>query len=237
MHTPSKTLIIFDVDGTLVDGNKRGSRCFANCYEHIFGQPFPSINWSTYPHVTDTTIFRTVIQNHFGRLPNASEMWDFHDYYVTQLEEIFEREPHGFQPIAGTHQLIEYLTQREDVVLGIATGGWKKAGQVKLNHIKVPHDAFIFYGADGHTTRAEIIQSVIQEATALPVNITRTVYVGDAIWDVETTRALDMPFIGIRHRGDLEKLTDYGAHHVISNYYNPNHFWTLIQEAQPPKPL
>ena len=53
-----KTLIIFDIDGTLVYSNKVDSKCFSETYQQIYGEPFPSIDWRVYPHVTDHTIFR-----------------------------------------------------------------------------------------------------------------------------------------------------------------------------------
>ena len=82
----AKTLVIFDIDGTLVYSNKIDSQCFAQTYQRIYGLEFPTIDWTKYPHVTDTTIFKTVIRQHFDRAAEAEEMVEFQHEYVALLE-------------------------------------------------------------------------------------------------------------------------------------------------------
>ncbi|MBK8490343.1 MAG: hypothetical protein IPL49_05395 [Saprospirales bacterium] len=62
-----KTLILFDVDGTLLHSEKNDSQSFAETYEELYGRPFPTIDWLQYPHVTDTTILQSVVGDHFER--------------------------------------------------------------------------------------------------------------------------------------------------------------------------
>jgi len=54
----SKTLVIFDIDGTLLYSNKVDSQCFADTYEELYSEPFPTIDWTKFPHVTDDTILQ-----------------------------------------------------------------------------------------------------------------------------------------------------------------------------------
>ena len=65
-------------------------------------------------------------------------------------------------------------------------------------------------------------------------DFSRAVYVGDAIWDVNTTQNMQLPFIGIRTGGDVEKLKCIGAQHVVVDYTNFDAFWNAIRNAIPP---
>ena len=159
-----KTLLIFDVDGTLIDGNKLGSRCFADSYQETFGKAFPTINWSSYPHVTDDTILDTVFRQHFNRTYQDEELNRFQTYYFEQLQILFQEKPSKFTEVPGAIAALKRLSDQTNIILGIATGGWKKSAQLKLDHINLPHNDLIFYGADGHETRESIIDSVMQEA-------------------------------------------------------------------------
>ena len=87
--------------------------------------------------------------------------------------------------------------------------------------------------ADEKETREDIIQVVLDEVTP-KTNIGRTVYVGDAPWDVRTTRNLQMNFVGIRRKGDHEKLLDDGASHVLNNYKNYDSFLNAVFNCTPP---
>lgn len=229
-------LILFDVDGTLVYSHeRRDSRCFANAYTDLYQQPFPSIDWREYPHVTDTVIFQTAIQQHFQRPVEAGEEERFLQQYLHRLTEARQQEPFHFREIPGARELLEYLQQQQDVLLGIATGGWAASAELKLRHVGIRLGEHLpVSAADGHHTREAIIGHALGIANNRHPEISRVVYVGDAIWDVETTRQLNMDFVGIRHRGDHHVLRQIGANTVIETYNPFEIFWSAVQNARPP---
>ncbi len=232
-----KTLIIFDVDGTLVYSNKVDSQCFAETYQEIYQLPFPTIDWSTYPHVSDTTIFKTVIERHFQRTYTQIELETFHDAFVRRIEREREQHPEKFFIVPGARETVENLLADEQFVVGIATGGWRRPAQLKLDHVGIPHEAIHFHGADNKFTRESIIQAVLDDAHEEEANIQRVVYVGDAIWDVTTTRNMSMPLIGIRRNNDRHILLEAGVEHVIQDYLDYSTVLDLIAKAVPPRNL
>ncbi|MEZ5038412.1 MAG: HAD hydrolase-like protein [Saprospiraceae bacterium] len=228
-------LIIFDVDGTLVYSNKIDSQCFAETYEAVYGRPFPTIDWRKYPHVSDTTIFDTVIQQHFQRRPDRAEMDNFCDQFVARIGEKRKSDPHEFMEVPGARQAIDQLRARGDCMLGIATGGWERPARLKLAHVGITLDTIFFSGADGHWTREMIIESVLAPAYQAHSGIEKVVYIGDAIWDVTTTRNMNMNFVGIRREMDHEVLLMAGATQVLPNFENFDHFWQAIELSSPPQ--
>ncbi len=230
-----KTLVIFDIDGTLLFSNKVDSQCFADTYEELYSDPFPTIDWTKYPHVVDDTIFGTVIQDRFGRKADHEEMQVFKDVFVSKIRYKRLRKPELFEEVPGAVNIIEYLQNEEDVLLGIGTGGWRQPAMVKLEHLKFDTTDMFMSFADGHISRESILNASIDMAKTQHANIERIVYVGDAVWDVKTTRNLDLPFIGIRKEGDLEVLKNIGASHVLKDYLEPQKFLEYLQEARAPK--
>jgi len=233
--TPKRMiLVIFDVDGTLVYSERRDSRCFAETYEEIYGKPFPSIDWTTFPHVTDTVIFETVLQSHFKRKPTLEEVLVFEQRYLEKLMDNRKKTPHLFREVAGARKMIERISQQEGFAVAIATGGWKKSAELKLKHIGIPAEQIPLSGADGKYNREDIIHEAIRLTRIPQSTIRRTVYIGDAIWDVTTTRNLKMNFVGIRREHDHEVLQKAGARHVLSDFTDFEGFVELLHRAEPP---
>ena len=88
--------------------------------------------------------------------------------------------------------------------------------------------------ADGHVAREEILQYSIDQAVGKCGDFKKIVYFGDAKWDVETTRNMNIDFIGVRLKGDKEQLESLGAQHVITNYLDQEVVLELIDKAVPP---
>ena len=230
----SNTLIIFDIDGTLLHSNRVDSQCFAQAYEFLFEKPFPTIDWRKYPHVTDTTIFNSVIQEHFGRQATEEDVQRQQDYFVELLKNNRLKDPKQFAEVPNAKYTIEKLIEDDRFVVGIATGGWRRPATLKLDHIGIPTASLHMSFADGKETREEIINESIQSASLNRSSFERIVYVGDAIWDVNTTRNMQLNFIGIRIKGDHEVLIREGASDVIKNYEDYEQFLRLVETSQIP---
>lgn len=229
-----KTLVIFDIDGTLLHSNKIDSECFAETYQVQFGKTFPTIDWSKYPHVTDHVIFNTVIKQHFGRAANERDINRQQTHFVNLLKKKRLESPEDFAEVPGAVDAVNRLLTDNRYLLGIATGGWKAPASVKLNHLGFPIERFYDSYADDKESREAILAESLQKAKVDHPDIEHVVYVGDAIWDVQTTRNMQMNFLGIRHRGDIEFLRKAGAETVLQNFRNYGYFEELLHQAKPP---
>ncbi len=232
--TRTMTLIIFDVDGTLVYSDKRDSQSFADTYEQAYGLPFPTIDWSKYPHVTDDTIFKTVIKNHFQREATEAEMATFKKAFTDSIRQQRVHTPDEFNIVPGAKQTIERLVEDVRYTVGIGTGGWKAPAVLKLNFVKIPTSPLFISGADGKETREQIIEDVLSQVKEQEITFNRVVYVGDAIWDVKTTRNMNLPLIGLRRKGDVDFLHQQGVKHVLPDFSDFDLFMEYIKQAVPP---
>ncbi len=228
-------LIIFDVDATLVYSNKLDSKAFAQTYKDIYSLPFPSIDWSTYPHVTDDTILETVIQQHFQRSVTETEKEHFKAIFLSTIIKNRRLKPTEYKIVPGAKEIIESLIDHPSYTVGIATGGWKNPAVMKLNFVNIPTVPLLISGADGKITRHEIIEEVIAQALAKQISLDRIIYVGDAIWDVKTTKDMQMPLVGIRFKGDVDFLKKEGVRHVVKDYLDIPDFMKCVEEAEPPR--
>lgn len=228
------TLIIFDLDGTLVYSNKVDSLCFAETFQAIYGREFPSIDWHIYPHVTDTSIFATVIRQQFDREVIPREVADFQLAFVQLLQQRRRDCPEEFHSVPGAREMIHRLHKDARYAVGIATGGWQRPAMLKLDHVGINRDPIFLRGADEMHCREDILEAVRQKALLSHPHIRKVVYVGDARWDVTTTRNLRMDFVGIRREGDHEHLLREGATQVISDYLNYEAFLAAVAQASPP---
>jgi|NOAtaT_7_FD_contig_41_654988_length_1367_multi_9_in_0_out_0_2 phosphoglycolate phosphatase-like HAD superfamily hydrolase len=230
-------LVIFDVDGTLVHSGRRDSACFAGVYESLYGRPFTGLDWRKYPHVTDLTILDTALMQHFGRVSSEPEVQVFQEHYLFRLQEARDRDPFPFQEVPGASALIAHLQQQPGYRACVATGGWRRPAMLKLGHIGISPDTLPITGADGCRTREEILQAAIQDACSRWGDFEKTVYVGDAVWDVHTTRAMGLNFLGVGHVADVQALKDQGAHQIVQDFQDQPLFFEKIHVATPPKPV
>jgi len=235
--TRTMTLVIFDVDGTLVYSEKTDSRCFAETYEHIYDIPFPTIDWTTYPHVTDDTIFKTVIQEHFQRVATEREMTTFKIAFTERIRQQRMLTPEKFKIVPGAKNTIERLLDLSHISVGIGTGGWKAPAVLKLDYFDIPTPPLLISGADGKETREQIIEEVKQQAIDQEIPFERIVYIGDAIWDVKTTRNMGLPLIGLRRKGDRNFLHQRGVKHVLTDFSDFDLFMDYVETAAPPLDL
>lgn len=228
-----KTLVIFDVDDTLLNSMSHDSRSFSQTFLDLYGQPLATIDWSTYPHVTDTTIFNTAFELLHRRLPEPEEVEIFRNRFVELIMANRANDPDGFHEISGALDMVNFLLDHDDYLVGIATGGWMAPAKAKLAFKGFDIAPIFDSYADHKETREEILMESVNKARQSHEDI-RPVYLGDAIWDVQTTRNLSMDFIGVRHRSDYQVLENQGATQIISDYHNVQGFLQMLDQATPP---
>jgi phosphoglycolate phosphatase len=126
------TLLLFDVDGTLILSGGAGARAMTCAFEELFGVAgaLTSINVSGR---TDRSVLNDALQAN-GILPEPALLARFTDVYVGYLRREIEKPGPRKGVMPGVPQLLAALSAREDVRLALLTGNVREGARAKLEY-------------------------------------------------------------------------------------------------------
>jgi phosphoglycolate phosphatase-like HAD superfamily hydrolase len=130
-----KTLILFDIDGTLVLTGGAGGRAMDLAFEDLFSIP-NGFRGIPMPGRTDTGILSAAAVNH-GIPADSPALARFPEVYLRHLA----REIHTPSPrtliMPGVTALLDALAADDDVYLALLTGNYEATAQLKLEHFNL----------------------------------------------------------------------------------------------------
>ena len=161
-----KKLVLFDLDGTLVDAGGCGRRALVKAIETLYGKK-PEFEHALISGRTDLDNFSIVyglVKN--GKKPSPAEMKKMKAKYL----EILPQEVHAsvrckkYDLVPGVEKFLNMLSKDPDLVLGLGTGNLKEGAQLKLAPSKLEKYFSVGgFGEDGHT-REEMLQAAVKRA-------------------------------------------------------------------------
>jgi phosphoglycolate phosphatase-like HAD superfamily hydrolase len=179
---------LFDVDKTLVDSRGAGGRAMNVAFAQLFGigEGFAGIDFSGR---TDTGIFREAIGVHGLDGDFPALMARFQEAYYSILPRtLAEAQGHV---LPGVREVLAGIQAAPGAFLGLATGNFREASRLKLEHFGL-YDFFLAGGyADDSEDRAELVAIAIERlAEASGGHGPREVYViGDTPLDMAAAQA------------------------------------------------
>jgi phosphoglycolate phosphatase len=191
-------IILFDIDGTLVDVGDASKRAFNKAFFEKFNTE-PVRDGVRVHGSTDPVIRKNLMLKTFGRDFKDSEYEDLNNRYVELLEqEVLVEEKYLVLP--GVSELLEILSKREDVAIGLQTGNIEPAVKHKLGRGQL--NKYFYFGGFGsdHEERSEIIKVALERAKWLldeDFNINDVYIVGDTPFDVEAGKVAGVKTIAV----------------------------------------
>lgn len=194
-------LVMFDVDGTLVDTHDFDSTIFNRALKDVFNIDITD-EWMNYGHVTDPGILVEAVDKKLGRVVTEKEYDLFRDHFCDLLSEAITDNPDTCKPIKGALELFQNLVGDDEVFVAVATGAWGPSACFKLGAAGYPLNRLVMATADDEAVRAEIMMTAYERAIERSgVDLFETItYVGDAPWDKVATAQLGWRFIGVGDR-------------------------------------
>ncbi|WP_034994939.1 HAD family hydrolase [Beijerinckia mobilis] len=226
------TLVVFDVDGTLIDSMAIGAECYIGAFNDHLPGARARADWENYRHVTDSGVAIELYQRHFGRMPTTQELRSFQDLYVERLKTRLAPPADSLTEISGAAQLLADLRRDSRFAVAIATGAWKVPIHLRLAAAGIDIGNFPFASADDAIERQTIFALAAERAGGV---FRRIVLVGDGIWDVATAKSLGWCFVGIGTGPQAASLREAGAMQVVENYLNLTKVVSLLETAAPPQ--
>lgn len=193
------SLILFDIDGTLLLSGGAGVRAMTRAFEVVFGVPDAFVNADVAGR-TDTFLLSNALER--AGLPNTPDTHaQFRDTYVEILSQEIKGPPQGRCGLMpGIEPLLHALHEQHHLHVALLTGNFERAAYTKLGHFGI--DSFFEWGVFGEESadRNELARVARRRATerAIPAGaVERAVIIGDTPHDIACARAIGARVIAV----------------------------------------
>ncbi len=214
-------LLLFDIDGTLLLTNGAGTRAANRAFENIYGisEAMTKIDAAG---KTDPIILKEIFKNELNRDYSHEEALELYKLYIPFLEEETSASETTVMP--GIPRLLENLSRREDMVLGVATGNIEQGAWIKLKSAGLDHHfKFGGFGSDSHLREHLIIKAKERALDHVDnrTDIQKTFVIGDTPYDINHGRAAGAVTVGVAtgsySRAELE---EHSPDHLFDDLNN-----------------
>lgn len=205
-----KTLVIFDIDGTLLHTADLHHRIITAILQ-ADGMDVTFQPWAAYPHYTDLCVLQEVYRHFRNRDLTPDELAQYEARYAAALSA------HLMQAVvpevAGAAALIRDL-EDAGVAVAYATGSLRDMALIKLGLVGVDHGDTLATGGE-FLSREDIVRAAARRAVG--DEPFAAVILGDGIWDQKTAANMGIPFVALEtgtHRFDDQPalvIPDYTA--------------------------
>ena len=192
------TLLLFDIDGTLVSTGLAGGDAMGRAFEEIHGvaDAFAGIEMSG---KTDPAILREAWEG-AGIAEAERDLQAFHDCYVGHLKDTLSESDRDRHLKPGLPGLLDAVARQSDVVLGLLTGNFVTGAQLKLESFGVLHYFRVgAYGSDNEDRKALVPVARLRARQFCVTYIApeRTFVIGDTPRDIECAKAHDVKAVAV----------------------------------------
>ena len=214
-----RRLVLFDIDGTLVDTRGAGSRSVREALLEVYGHTGPIDSYDFHGR-TDPQIVRELMR--MAGLPDAEidagldRLWSL---YLDQLEIELEQPGSDVEVLPGVPELLDALHETRDDLVGLLTGNIEPGAELKLRAADLWHRFdFGAYGSD-HERRDQLPAVAVaraHEATGIEFTGRNVVIIGDTPFDVRCGRKLGVWAVAVATgKHSVSELEQAGADVVL----------------------
>jgi phosphoglycolate phosphatase-like HAD superfamily hydrolase len=210
-------LLLFDIDGTLVDTGGKGMSALRKTAAEVFGGDGPPVDLAG---STDVGI----IENLYG--PFALEATDeqthqFFEAYHRHLETSLKSNPAEGRVLDGVVELLEELAETDHAQLGLLTGNTSLGAAIKLQYYGLDkHFEFGAYGSD-RADRNLLGHLALERALAFTgrkYSAENTLIIGDTPKDIACAHAIGARCLAVATGSfNAEQLEAAGADWVLGS--------------------
>lgn len=214
-----RTLLLFDIDGTLILSGRAGLRAMNRAFEDVTGVPAAFHGIDAAGRTDGYLIEKAATQAGIDLTPERRAQLE-HRYYERLAEEIVHPGEGRKQIMPGVRPLIDALVPRGDVTLALLTGNFRRSAEIKLVYFDLWKPFRFGAFADDATDRNLLVPVALtraREAGHEP-HTDRVIVIGDTPLDVECARAGGVRALGVatgshsvhqlRHAGAYEAFED-----------------------------
>ncbi|MEM1166706.1 MAG: HAD hydrolase-like protein [Planctomycetota bacterium] len=192
-HASHQKLVLFDLDGTVVNTFGAGLRALSVAAQRIFGAELDPATIVAAGRL-DPEIMADLLER-FGRTPAPEGIAAYHAGYREALPEALAHT--GATVCPGVPELMAALGRRPEVTLGVLTGNYADTGSIKMRACGVDPARFPIHvwadDADPEApARAQLPAVALDRFAAMtgaPIDPLRAIIIGDTPADIACARA------------------------------------------------
>lgn len=224
------TVLLFDIDGTLVTTGGVGRRAVERAFERHHGRP-EACSQIRFDGMTDRSITRLGLEA-IGVHASDEAIEALLQTYLGELEdELRLSTPEQYRVHAGVREAIAAAAKR-GMALGLGTGNIEHGARLKLEHVDLyRHFDFGGFGSD-HELRVELIRRGAERgAQKLGRSLVecRVLVIGDTPKDVDAARGIGAESLGVGTGSfSAQQLRDHGATHAFDDLTSPGALAALL---------
>ncbi|QDU34134.1 Phosphoglycolate phosphatase [Poriferisphaera corsica] len=216
------TLLLFDIDGTILDAKGAGGKAWSRTAKQHFGDDF-TIKQVQFAGNLDSIIYRQTAE-HNNITDHHQHHEAFKSAYLKALHE--ELNQHDVKSHAGIDELIAQLNHLAQtgapIMLGLLTGNYTEGAHLKLQAVGIDPAWFAISACgDEAQSRPDLTLLAMQKYESLigvKANPKRIIVIGDTPKDVDCAKAHDCyAFAVATGPFSVEDLLKSGADTAVSD--------------------
>lgn len=216
MKPKQNKMVLFDIDGTLLDTHGFGREAFIRGLAQATGER-DELAYVSFAGNTDRNVLDQVMAVRGVRL-DEEDIRRIFAGIAAELRALLQANP--AREVAGAGAFLARLAA-EGAALGLVTGNIRACAYLKLGSVGL--DRFFGFGGfgDEHADRARIARSALAAAQAAGIAAAAgsVCLVGDTPFDVAAGRALGVPVIGVASgKYGAEVLLAAGASVAVADF-------------------
>lgn len=206
-------LILFDIDGTLLNCGRQVAGFFLGALEEVYGTRGVLEGYSFAGRTDPGIVLDLMSAAGLHREAVLENLPRMQDLYLARLEEGLDRE--GMRILPGVEALLDRLSANSELTLGLLTGNWSRGARTKLSRFGLErYFPFGAFGDDGFE-RCDLVPAALrraEEATGRCFSPEEVLIVGDSVLDVACGQAHGVPVFAVATGlTPAEALNDAGA--------------------------
>ncbi len=208
-------LLLFDVDNTLLWSGGAGSRAMGLAFRDLFGIE-DGFKGGGFSGRTDCYILAEALRQHGIGGDYAQNEAAFQQRYYAHLPQALRERQGKLMP--GFPMLLEELSRRPGVRLGLATGNFSRAARLKLAHFDI--DRYFSDGAFGEESEdRSVVVGRALERLGDGLSPREAGVIGDTPYDVSSAKACGAVAVGVATgRNTVDELRGCGADLVFEDF-------------------